>query len=219
MIFLPYKLDVIEEEWPIANIGLAVFIAVMFVLTHYSQLLDSVIGNFILEGWDVLGLFGHMFLHANTAHLLGNLIFLWIFGNAICSKIGNIWYIFLFVLLGLIAAASHNIFSSGTAVGASGAIYGIIGFYLALHPKNKITCLWSFIIRSGSVDVPAYLVIGFWFFKDVYGLFGDESNIAHIAHIGGLIVGLVLSYWLVASRRIVMYDYDLKTLPELISKN
>ena len=85
-----------------------------------------------------------MWLHVGLIHLVGSIIFLWLFGNAVCSKIGNIFYLPIYVGLGLIAAASHNIFSNGTVIGASDAINDIVGMYLVFFPENAMDCFFLF---------------------------------------------------------------------------
>lgn len=218
MLFLPYKLDLAMEQAPLANMLLVLLISAIYFMAAFSNILNPIIPSMVLTGWGVGGLVGHMFLHAGFMHLLGNMIFLWVFGNGVCAKIGNFWFIILFIGLGVLAAITHNIFSGIPALGASGALYGVIGFYFALHPTNKITCFWSILVRSGSVEISAYLLIGFWVIKDIFGVFGGDSNIAHIAHLGGFVFGISLGYWLTSSGRVLMCEYDLKSLPELISK-
>ena len=85
-----------------------------------------------------------MWLHGGLLHLFGNLLFLWIFGNAVCAKVGNLRYILLYVLLGVVAGMAHLLTSRGAALGASGAVSGIVGMYLVLFYENEVTCLFAF---------------------------------------------------------------------------
>jgi hypothetical protein len=85
---------------------------------------------FILNGWTLKGFFGHIWLHGGILHLLGNMLFLWIFGNAVCAKIGNFKYLPIYIGLGLVAGFSQLVFSGQGSLGASGAINGIVGMYL-----------------------------------------------------------------------------------------
>lgn len=89
---------------------------------------------FFLDGWELKGIFGHMWLHAGFFHIAGNLLFLWVFGNAVCSKVGNFTYLLFYLCVGVFAAAAHLVFSGGTAIGASGAINGIVGMFLIFFP-------------------------------------------------------------------------------------
>ncbi|SMF06279.1 Membrane associated serine protease, rhomboid family [Alteromonadaceae bacterium Bs31] len=170
----------------------------------------------VLDSWNLVGVFGYMFLHADFVHLAGNMYLLWVFGNAMCSKITGYAYIPLFILFGVVAAGFHNLIDARPAVGASGALFGVVGFYFALYPTNKISCLWFMYSRAGTFEISAHLLVGFWVVQDIAGLFGAPSPIAHMAHISGFLVGLVVGYWLLITGRIAMYDYDLKTLPDLI---
>ena len=99
---------------------------------------------YILDGFALKGLFGYMWLHGGILHLLGNMLFLWIFGNAVCAKIGNLRYIPAYLGLGIVAGISHLIFTGGSSLGASGAINGIVGMFLVFFPQNEITCYWIF---------------------------------------------------------------------------
>lgn len=149
--------------------------------------------SFVLDGWPISGLFGYMFIHADMFHLIGNMIFLWIFGNAVCAKIGNFAYLPIYLSLGLFAAVIHNIFDGRVAIGASGAIYGIVGMFLILYPLNDISCVFIFIVYPFFFSVSSMWIILLWFVSDVFGIFsGEEHGIAYWAHIGGFMAGATL---------------------------
>lgn len=153
---------------------------------------ESSIRGFVLDGWSLKGLFGHMWLHAGILHLIGNMWFLWVFGNAVCAKIGNGRYLGLYLFLGVAAGAAHLIFSSGSVVGASGAINGVVGMYLAFFPENDITCYWSpIIIYWRQFTVSSFWMVLFWLFWDIVGVtfLGDSSEVAYFAHLGGFAAG------------------------------
>jgi membrane associated rhomboid family serine protease len=182
----------------------------------FTPLVDGFINSMVLDGWSIFGIVGYSFLHADIFHLIGNMILLWVFGNTICSKIGAGYYLVLFVGFGIISAIGHNIFDGTPAVGASGAIYGILGFYFSLYPTNKISCFWWIFIRAGTVEISAYLLVGFWVLQDIFGVIGGDSNIAHTAHLAGFLAGLALGFWLIRNGRIAMNDFDLKTLSDFV---
>ena len=149
-------------------------------------------------------LFTSMFMHGGIAHIAGNMLFLWIFGDNIEDRLGHIKYVIFYLLCGVIASLAH-VFTTGVfaadpdsllvpSLGASGAISGVLGAYLLLHPKRRVTViLFRFL-----TDVPAYVAIGIWFaFQLISGLgmLGGGSQaggVAYAAHIGGFIAGLVL---------------------------
>jgi membrane associated rhomboid family serine protease len=151
-----------------------------------------------------LTLFTSMFMHGGLPHLFGNMLFLWIFGDNIEDRLGHVRYVFFYLICGLIASLAH-VFATAAfstnprsllipSLGASGAISGVLGGYLLLHPTRRVTViLFRFL-----TDVPAWVAIGIWFaFQLVSGLgmLGDGSaqgGVAYAAHIGGFIAGLVL---------------------------
>ena len=142
-MIIPIGVDVPMERKPFVNwlmVSGMCFIFVGQVLSE-PKLTDSL----CLHGFFSPGLFTHMWIHNDIFHLLGNMIFLWVFGNAVCYKVGNKLYLPIFVLLGIVAALSYSLYCSNPMLGASGAINGIVGMFLVLFPINDITCLWIFI--------------------------------------------------------------------------
>ena len=149
-------------------------------------------------------LFTSMFMHGGLAHIGGNMLFLWIFGDNIEDRLGHVKYLIFYLLCGVIASLAH-VFTTGVfatsenallvpSLGASGAISGVLGGYMLLHPKRRVTViLFRFL-----TDVPAYVAIGIWFaFQLISGLGmlgggSQQGGVAYAAHIGGFIAGLVL---------------------------
>lgn len=216
MFFIPYGLDLPPEKFPLANIVLIVLCCLFFVLTFYTPILDASVDGMILDGWRLSGIMFYSFLHAGWMHLIGNMILLWVFGNAICSKVGSMAYFLMFLGFGVISAAGHNIFDGAPAIGASGALYGVLGFFFALYPTNKISCFWWFFGRSGTLEIPAWTLFGLYVLKDLFGVFDGNSNVAHMAHLSGFFGGLVLGYWLLKAGHLAMNEWDRKTLPDLV---
>jgi membrane associated rhomboid family serine protease len=134
-----------------------------------------------------------LFLHGGAWHLIGNMLFLYIFGDNVEDCMGHWRFLAFYLITGVIAALTHGyMFSESEAplIGASGAISGVLGAYLLLHPKNKITALF-FIIP---LRLPVWLWIGGWFGMQALaggGMMGDD-NVAYWAHIGGFISGICL---------------------------
>ncbi len=141
-----------------------------------------------------------MFMHGGIAHLGGNMLYLWIFGDNIEDKLGHIRYFFFYLVCGIIASLTHvftdYLFGENhliPSLGASGAISGVLAGYLLLFPTKRVTVLFiMFFIR-----VPAFVVLGLWILLQVangVGYLGgsEASGIAYAAHIGGFIAGLVL---------------------------
>ena len=139
-----------------------------------------------------------MFLHGGWMHLIGNMWFLWIFGNNVEDSMGRLRFIVFYLLTGLAAALGQVITSPDSIipmVGASGAISGVMGAYLVLYPRVKVYALVPIFIFITSIALPAWAMLGYWFFLQlVSGLFssGDMGGVAFWAHIGGFVAGVVL---------------------------
>ena len=148
-------------------------------------------------GGEWLTILTSMFLHGGLMHLGGNMLYLWIFGNNVEDAMGHARYLIFYLVCGTAAALGQAIAEPGTTipmVGASGAISGVLGAYILLHPKRRVTViLFRFL-----TDVPAYVAIGIWFaFQLISGLGmlggGSQSGgVAYAAHIGGFLAGLIL---------------------------
>jgi membrane associated rhomboid family serine protease len=130
-----------------------------------------------------------MFMHGSLMHIAGNMWFLWIFGDNIEDDLGKVGYLIFYLVCGLIASLSHvfmNMSSEVPSLGASGAISGVMGAYLVLHPQRRVTVILLRMITH----VPAYVAVGMWFaFQVINSLFGGEGGVAYAAHIGGFIAG------------------------------
>lgn len=137
-----------------------------------------------------------MFLHASWLHLLGNMLYLWIFGNNVEDSIGHGGFVVFYLLCGVAAAATQIAFdprSDLPMVGASGAVSGILGAYLLLFPRARVLTLVPIWIFLKLVRVPAWAVLLIWFgLQLLYGLVGMSSGVAIWAHIGGFVAGLIL---------------------------
>lgn len=143
-----------------------------------------------------------MFMHGNWAHLLGNMLYLWIFGDNLENRLGHSRYLGFYLLCGILASLSH-VFATAAfspqnmlipSLGASGAISGVMGGYLLLFPKSRVRVL----LGRGIVQVPAFVALGVWIVFQVIsgmGMLGGEEQgggVAYAAHIGGFVAGLVL---------------------------
>ena len=192
-MFIPYRVDVPMQRWPISN-AVIIFLALIAFgwqrsLTGFEELEQL---QYVLNGWNLKGLFGHMWLHGDVIHLLGNLIFLWCFGNAICAKVGNFVYPVFYVFLGLAAAAMHNMTEGGMMIGASGAINGVVGAFLVLYPLNNTSCLFILFFRFIRFSVSSMWMILFWLVFDIWGAARGGGNVAYFAHLGGFAAGFGL---------------------------
>jgi membrane associated rhomboid family serine protease len=142
-----------------------------------------------------------MFLHGGWLHLIGNMVFLWVFGNNIEDAMGHGRFIVFYLVCGLVAAGAQLAISPASTipmVGASGAISGVLGAYLLLYPRVRVHTLLFLGIFITTVDLPAYVMLGYWIVLQLLGglpaLAGLEAGggVAFWAHIGGFVAGLVL---------------------------
>ncbi|MGW8248608.1 MAG: rhomboid family intramembrane serine protease [Acidiferrobacterales bacterium] len=142
--------------------------------------------------------FTSMFLHGGWLHIIGNMLYLWIFGNNVEDAMGHRRFIVFYFLCGIAAAMTQSLLdpeSTAPMIGASGAIAGVLGAYLLLHPRARILVVLPLFIIFFTVRLPALIVLGFWFVgQAVSTLFanGESSGIAFGAHVGGFITGIVL---------------------------
>jgi len=149
-----------------------------------------------------------MFLHGGWMHLLGNMLYLWIFGDNIEKVMGAGRFLVFYLVCGLAASFAHIAFGGGStvpAVGASGAISGVLGAYLVLFPRNQVRVL----TRGGIMSVPAIVVLGFWILIQMISGLGSLTatsetaggGVAYMAHIGGFVAGLILANIMTAGRQ------------------
>lgn len=148
----------------------------------------------------VLPLFTSMFLHGGWMHLLGNMLFLWVFGGAVEDSLGHFQYLIFYLVCGVGSALVHTVFNLGSKVptiGASGAISGVMGAFIVLFPRAKVTTLIPALLLFFTVKIPAYLMLGYWFFLQFFSGVAslgmtDQGGVAWWAHVGGFILGALL---------------------------
>lgn len=146
-----------------------------------------------------LTLLTSMFMHGGIAHLAGNMLYLWIFGDNLENRMGHGRYLVFYLLTGIIASLSHVLFTQFTgadplipSLGASGAISGVMGGYLLLYPTRRVNALLGWFI----IAIPSWVALGLWIVLQVVSGFGSlggqGDGVAYAAHIGGFVAGFVL---------------------------
>jgi membrane associated rhomboid family serine protease len=144
-----------------------------------------------------------MFLHGGWAHLLGNALFLWIFGNNVEDSMGRMRFLVFYLVCGLVAAAAQVIAAPASPVpmvGASGAISGVMGAYLVLYPHARVNMLFIFVVIVRIIAVPAWMLLLYWFALQAIAALPQvsgarqavEGGVAVMAHVGGFVAGVVL---------------------------
>lgn len=199
---LPLKDDVPSRSFPWVNVILILTNSIIFFWevslgSHARSLIEGygVIPHELLN----LGvprfhtLFTSMFLHGGWGHIIGNMLYLWIFGDNVEDCLGKIRYLFFYILCGLVASMAHIATSAGSVIptiGASGAISGVLGGYILLYPRAGV---WTFIFFGffiRMVKVPAFVLLGFWILLQVLYATAGLGGVAWFAHIGGFFAGL-----------------------------
>ena len=213
-MFIPLGVDVPMERRPFVNWLLVAVMSAIFAWQTTEPIETT--QALCLHGFFSKGLFTHMWIHADILHLVGNMIFLWVFGNAVCYKLGNLLYAPAFFIFGIISALFFSIFCSVPMLGASGAINGIVGMYLVFFPINDITCLWIFGIFFRKFSLSSYWMILFWLVFDILGAMSGDGFVAYWAHLGGFIGGFGIATALVKTGFIEPNRYE-KTLYDLIA--
>ena len=203
--------------WPVVTIlliaaNLAVFayqIALVAVdpsleesLVHQLGLIPAVVTrvSFPPRGWSTL--VSSMFLHGGWIHIIGNMMYLWIFGNNVEDSMGHLRFMLFYLLTGLLAAAAHIAMqptSTLPTIGASGAVSGILGAYLILYPRARVRTLLPLGIFWTVMRLPAWFFLVFWigwqiFSQTIADIDPYSGGVAYAAHIGGFVSGILLIF-------------------------
>ncbi len=191
---------------PLVTVLIIVLNAVVF---FHEISLDDYSRNDFIAHWGLvparfqfLKVLTSMFLHGGWMHIIGNMWFLWIFGDNVEDAFGHFKYLLFYLLCGLAAGMTQLLFSVGSRVpmvGASGAIAGVMGAYLIKFPRARIVTLVFIFIFFTTIEVPASLMLLYWFFIQFFSGVGtigyshvSQGGTAFFAHIGGFIAGMIL---------------------------
>ena len=185
-------------------INAVVFLGYWLTLTTETQLNYfffqwGLVPENVMRGQGLLTVVTSMFLHGGWMHILGNMLFLWIFGDNLEDEMGHGGFALFYLLSGLAAAAGQVAaapYSPVPMVGASGAIAGVMGGYLLLFPKARVDVLFIFVIFFRIFAIPAWIVLGVWFGIQLFSGAAspvDGGGVAYWAHAGGFVGGLVLA--------------------------
>ena len=184
----------------------ALLIAVNAAAFLHQLLLDPFSLNHFIATYSLmpyalqpLNLVTHMFLHAGWIHLIGNMLFLWVFGENVEDIFGHGKFLAFYLLCGVLAACAQvaaDPFSRTPMVGASGAIAGVMGAYLMKFPRSRVEMIF-FAILFFHFTVPAWFMLAYWFLLQLLGSYGSvagasQGGTAFFAHVGGFLAGIVL---------------------------
>jgi membrane associated rhomboid family serine protease len=202
---IPLKDDIHSQKRPIITITLIVLNVVVFI---YQMSLGREVNAFIFQfgmiprdvvaGHNLYTLFSSMFVHGGFLHILGNMLYLWIFGDNVEDAFGHFGFLVMYLFSGLAGSAVHiltAISSKVPTIGASGAISGVLGAYLILYPRAKVLALVPIFFFIRFMALPAFIFLGFWFLLQLlYGVgsLGGGAGVAFFAHVGGFVAGILL---------------------------
>jgi membrane associated rhomboid family serine protease len=215
---IPVRTNVRGAHSAVATIVLMVICVVVFVLqlelppehmdafvTEWGSVPSRLFGTLQTEPKHVelwlLPLFSSMFLHGGWGHLVGNMLFLWVFGRSLESRVGTVRFTVLYFVGGIAAAITQAAFAATSNVpmiGASGAIAAVLGAYFVAYPKSKVTVVFPIFIFPFFFDLHAIFFLGVWFFEQIFSgtlwalspLAAQAGGVAWFAHIGGFLAGV-----------------------------
>lgn len=210
-----------RRKFPIVTVSLIVINFIIFLYQISLRNPTSFIYKYALipnnlfkfGGSEYIKLITSMFLHGNFLHIIGNMLYLWVFGDNIENNLGSFKYLIFYLLCGVSAELVHAIIYASSKVptiGASGAIAGVLGAYFYLYPNAKVLAIVPFIYFFTIMPVPAFIFLGIWFLLQLipgFIYFGKAgTGVAFWAHIGGFIAGILLII-LFGGRRYKYYSY------------
>jgi|LFRM01.2.fsa_nt_gb membrane associated rhomboid family serine protease len=209
---IPIRDEIKTHRTPIVNYALVVINVLVFLWMFLnSGNLESIYyeyalipSNFLngIDLGDVKDIFTSMFMHGGWMHLIGNMLYLWIFGDNIEDRLGHIGYLIFYLAGGIAAALLQTLISPSSQipmVGASGAIAGVLGAYLVMYPNSRVYTFIPIGFYARVRLVPAVVVLGLWFLLQLISGVGslgalDQGGTAYFAHIGGFIFGLIVGW-------------------------
>ena len=204
-MFFPYKDDNPRVLFPFVTFGIITLNVLIFLGQFWISGNDADIGKFLVymygfvpAEFNPLTIFTSMFMHGGFAHIIGNMWFLYIFGDNVESILGHVKYFMFYLACGIGAALAQFFVEPASQVpmiGASGAVAGVLGAYMIRFPKARVHVLAVIIIFITTFVVPAQIVLGLWFLMQLSGGLGSlgvdtTGGVAWFAHIGGFIIGV-----------------------------
>ena len=204
-MFFPYKDDNPRVLFPFVTFGIIILNVLVFLGQFWISGNDPDIGKslvymfgFVPAEFNPLTIFTSMFMHGGFAHIIGNMWFLYIFGDNVESILGHVKYFMFYLACGIGAALAQFFVEPASQVpmiGASGAVAGVLGAYMIRFPKARVHVLAVIIIFITTFVVPAQIVLGLWFLMQLSGGLGSvgvdtTGGVAWFAHIGGFIIGV-----------------------------
>jgi membrane associated rhomboid family serine protease len=196
--------------WTMIGLNVLVFIYEMMLGDGVDRFVTNfgLIPSEVLNGEDLHTVLTSMFIHGGFAHIIGNMLFLKVFGDNVEDRMGHGRFLLFYLVTGVAASAAHALLNPGStipSVGASGAISGVLGAYIVMFRSNRVRVFFGY----GIMDVPAWAMIGFWALQQFLNTFAsittteqtDGGGVAYAAHAGGFVAGVLLALILGGGRK------------------
>ncbi|MCC7191443.1 MAG: rhomboid family intramembrane serine protease [Phycisphaeraceae bacterium] len=230
-MFFPIRSDRRLNSTPWVNLSIIVINVIVYLVTQnqiaaieqamrqgawsYSQLIRSfpVLDYYLLPNAKLYQFITYQFLHASPMHLIGNMVFLYVFGNSVEDRLGKLGYAAFYLAGGVVAALGHFLMEPAPILGASGAVCAVTGAYLVLFPLSNITIIYWFIV-IGTFEVSGLLLIVFQIGENVLLHVMGRGGVAYVAHLFGYAYGFLISLGLLGVRLLPREPYDLLALYE-----
>ena len=222
MIPIPVRTDYRMRHTPLANYLLIGVNLLVFLMGYNAMTAESSarIATYMLQAGapQLHQFFTSVFLHGGWWHLLGNMLFLWVFGNALNDRLGHVAYLAFYLAGGVLASVGYLLLTTtGSLLGASGAIAAVTGAYLVLFPRVRVFCYWWFLYMIIPVELSSLYFLAFQFIYNLvlsgaqaHGAMSD--NVAYMAHSSGYAFGIVVAALLLVTRLLPRDPYDLPSL-------
>ncbi|MGC9320345.1 MAG: rhomboid family intramembrane serine protease, partial [Armatimonadota bacterium] len=214
---IPLRDNIRSRSFPYVNVAIIVACVIVFFL-ELSVGLRTAVEQWAFRPGDLLpggpsglthaftALTLSMFMHGGLVHILGNMLFLWVFGDNVEDRMGHLKYLVFYVICGVAATIAHSAFALVTGasgvpmVGASGAIAGVLGAYFVLFRHSRVRTLVFLFFLVTVVDIPSPMFLVYWLVIQLFSI-GMRTGVAYLAHIGGFGAGYLLVRWFADTRR------------------
>lgn len=226
-VLFPIRTDRRHKRTPWLNYCLVLANVAVFIVTHQQiqkfshqplglALQQAPVMRYLLwpDDLHLVQFFSYQFLHGDWMHLIGNMIFLWVFGNSVEDRFGKVGYLLFYLAGGVMAGLVHALFSNSPILGASGSIAAVTGAYLALFPLSNVTIFYWFIYMIGAFEITGMLLILFRVVQDAAFQLFNIGGVAYMAHLGGYCFGFIIGMALLLLRIAPREPYDMLALIE-----
>jgi len=212
---IPISIDQPLRRTPVVNTAIIVInVLVALARSVLGPEMDvTVLERLMLDPTEpaVHAFLSYQFLHAGLMHLVGNMLFLWVFGNAIEERLGHVGYGAFYLAGGVVAGLVHALLEPNPVLGASGSVAAVTGLFLVLFPETRVRIIWIFFV-IGVFQIPSLWFIGFSIARDLLFQIGGGGNVAYLAHLGGNAFGIAIGVLALATGLLPRRPYDLYSM-------